>query len=60
MGGLEETLQGFKKVFSPLSFTVIIVDDSKEEEVEVKIVEPKAFQLVGLEHPVKFSLKLIP
>jgi hypothetical protein len=43
MGGLEETLRGLRKGFSPPAFTFIIISDSNEEEVEVRIIKPKAF-----------------
>jgi hypothetical protein len=56
VGGLEKTFQGLRKVFSPHVLTIIIISDSKEEEVEVRIIEPKAFQLVGLEHQTNFLL----
>ncbi len=52
-------MRGLRKVFSPLALIVNIISDSNEEEVEVRIIEPKAFQLVGLEHPEDFSLEPI-
>jgi hypothetical protein len=56
MGRFEETLQGPKIFFSPPTLIVTIINDSKEDEVEVIIIEPKTFQLVGLEHLIGFSL----
>jgi hypothetical protein len=36
--GLEETLQGFQKQFSPLTLTFVIISDFEEEEwVEEKL-----------------------
>jgi hypothetical protein len=58
MGGLEETLWGFIKKNSPHALTIIVISDYNEDEVEFIIIERKAFQLVGLEHLIDFSLEL--
>jgi len=58
VGGLEESLQGFQRQFSPLAPTFVLINDSeKEEHVERRATnkEEKAKQLVEIEQPTYFS-----
>ncbi len=48
------------KAFSPLTFTIIIISDFKEEEqVEKKTIEAKVDQLVEVEQSIDFSLESV-
>jgi hypothetical protein len=57
--GLEETLRGFRRQFSPLAPTFVLINDSeKEEHVERRATdkEEKAKQLIEIKQPTYFSL----
>jgi hypothetical protein len=57
--GFEETLQGFRRQFSPLAPTFVLINDyEKEEHVERRATykEEKAKQLIEIKQPTYFSL----
>jgi hypothetical protein len=44
--GFEEMLQGLQRTFLPPTPTFIVINNFKEEEVEVRVAEPKVSQHV--------------
>jgi hypothetical protein len=59
MGGLDEMLQGLQNKILPPTPRFTIIKNSKEEEVEVRVVELKAFQHVKPKQIACFSSKPI-
>jgi hypothetical protein len=58
--GLEETLWGLWRHFSPPTLAIIIINDSeKEKQVEKKTTEAEANQLVVVEQSVDILSKLV-